>query len=79
MSGVDYLKRHGEVTADVPVLSFRDSFMTSLKEFAVAARGTFLWPVKHIYWTATSRGKKHAGSIEEQHSRGRLKNLKFEI
>jgi hypothetical protein len=53
--------------------------MTSLKEFACAARSTFLWPVKHIYWTATSRGRKHAGSIQEQHDRGRLKNFKFEI
>jgi hypothetical protein len=79
ISGVEFLKRRGAVTVDVPVLSFRDSFMTSLKEFAGAARSTFLWPVKHIYWTATSRGRKHAGSIQEQHDRGRLKNFKFEI
>ena len=79
MSGVEFLKKQGSVTADVPVVSFRESFMISLKEFASAARNTFLWPVKHIYWTVTSHGKKYTRPIEEQHGRGRVANLKSEI
>lgn len=67
---IEFLQECGARLVEMPTVSFRERFMTSIHETAEASRKLFLWPLNLIFRTITKYGARYARSIEEQYRNG---------